>query len=134
MQVSIDNIPHTIILPLHRVVARGISPHDSFRTKFCSQCGFRYPCVSNICRYAAFGSLRPVVIRKNCANYVKQLVGDEFHYLLECPVFNDYRSRYLARYYCSNPNVITFKEAMSPQSKKTMKNLAYFCKEIINFL
>jgi PP-loop superfamily ATP-utilizing enzyme len=33
-----------------------------------------------------------------------------------------------------NPNVIKFKDAMSPQSKKKMKNLAYFCKEIINFL
>jgi hypothetical protein len=36
MQVSIDNIPHNIILPLHWVVARGISPGGGvlqFRTK-----------------------------------------------------------------------------------------------------
>jgi hypothetical protein len=65
---------------------------------------------------------------KLCKLCDKQLVGDEFHYLLECPVFNDYRTRYLGRYYySSNPmNVIKFKEAISPLSKKKMKNLAYF--------
>jgi hypothetical protein len=35
MQFSIDNLPHNIILPLHRIVARGVSPvapawHDSY--------------------------------------------------------------------------------------------------------
>jgi len=59
------------------------------------------------------------------------LVGDEFHYLLECPTFAAARLKYLGRYYCHNPSMIKFSSALRPTSIRKMIKLAQFCGHII---
>ena len=66
-----------------------------------------------------------------CKLCEKNDVGDEFHYLLECPVFKEERLKFLGRYFCHHPNMFKFSCAMRPISLKKLKNLAQFCRVIL---
>ena len=47
----------------------------------------------------------------------------DFHFILECKASIDIRKDYLGKYYTQRPNVIKFKEIMSTQKEKMLKNL-----------
>ena len=51
-------------------------------------------------------------------------IGDEFHYLLKCPVFSKERKKYISQNLTRHPNMITYKNIM--MSKDTMM-LAKVC-------
>lgn len=42
-----------------------------------------------------------------------QEIGDEYQYLLICPFCNEDRTKYIQRYFRTNPNIIKFKELMN---------------------
>ena len=53
-------------------------------------------------------------------------IEDEFHFLLECNLYNDLRVQYIKRYYWNRPNILRLKELMSTTNKKTIRNLSIY--------
>ena len=60
------------------------------------------------------------------------LVGDEFHYLLECNYFNDDRKNLLGDEYCVRPNVIKLKKLMNSKNVPVLRKLCHFIKIIFS--
>ena len=57
------------------------------------------------------------------------LIGDEYHLVLECEALKELRSNYISRFYYGHPNTHKFKCLMTSENKKTMLNNAKFVKE-----
>ena len=57
-------------------------------------------------------------------------IGDEFHYTLICPVFQQQRHHYLERQYLTNPNREKFSELMQSQNFTILRKLAKLFTEI----
>ena len=55
-----------------------------------------------------------------------QILDDEFHFILECPLYSNIRTLYAKRYYYTRPNMFKLTELMSSKSKKKLRNLAAF--------
>ena len=53
-------------------------------------------------------------------------LGDEFHYLFECPFFRTQRATYLPRYYYTLPNMHKMMQLFESPDTKEMLNLAKF--------
>ena len=51
---------------------------------------------------------------------------DEFHFLLECSLYNDLRKQYIKRYYWKRPNILKLKELMSTTNKRILSNLSLY--------
>ncbi|KAL4233737.1 hypothetical protein ACF0H5_008417 [Mactra antiquata] len=51
---------------------------------------------------------------------------DEFHFILECSIYTDYRKQHISKYYWQRPNIPKFVELMSSENKKTIINLSYY--------
>ena len=60
-------------------------------------------------------------------------IGDEFHFLLECPLLSDIRSKYISKYYFVRPNFYKFSQLLSIQNKSKLLNLSKFIKEGLCF-
>jgi hypothetical protein len=60
----------------------------------------------------------------------KGVIGDEFHYLLNCPRFNEQRISYLRNYYCHHPNVLKLNDIMTKADYQVIRKLAMFCNAI----
>ena len=60
-------------------------------------------------------------------------IGDEFHYILLCPVFQQQRQTYLEDQYLTDPNREKFSELMQSQIPSTLRRLAKFITEINYF-
>ena len=61
----------------------------------------------------------------------KNEIGDEFHYLFICPVFQEDHNRFLKEYYRKFPSMYKFIELMSTTNMKNFKKLAEFATIII---
>ena len=61
----------------------------------------------------------------------KNEIGDEFHYLFICSVFQENRKRLLKEYYRKFPGMYKFIELMSTSNMKNLKKLAEFATIII---
>ena len=59
---------------------------------------------------------------------IKNEIGDEFHYLFICPVFQEDRNRLLKEYY---RKLYKFIELMSTTNMKDLRKLAQFATIII---
>ena len=57
---------------------------------------------------------------------VCNVLEEEFHVLLECPLYTDLRKVYIHRYYWRHPNMIKFIELISSEHGKTLKQLSVF--------
>ena len=60
-------------------------------------------------------------------------VGDEFHYVLRCPFFQENRKKFVKRYYYCNPSALKMTQLFTHKNYKTMLNLAKFTKIIMDF-
>jgi hypothetical protein len=58
-----------------------------------------------------------------CSQCDKGEIGDEFHYLLKCPRFNEQRISYLKNY-CHHPNVLIFNDIMNKTDYQVIRKLA----------
>ena len=58
-------------------------------------------------------------------------IGDEYHYILNCPSFINERKNYIKKRFYERPNTIFFKEIMSSENGQSLINLCKFIK-IIN--
>ena len=63
-----------------------------------------------------------------CTNHQ---VGDEFHYLFECPSMSNDRDKYLTAQFGHRPNALTIASLFNTQKYSEMVNLAKFCKCIM---
>ena len=50
----------------------------------------------------------------------------EFHFILECAIYDGLRKTYIKRYYWQNPNMPNFIELLTSENSKIIKNLSYF--------
>ena len=60
-------------------------------------------------------------------------IGDEFHYILLCPVFQQQRQTYLEDQYLTDPDREKFSELMQSQNPSILRKLAKFITEINYF-
>lgn len=56
-------------------------------------------------------------------------IGDEFHFLLECPLLNDIRTKYIPKYYYTRPNFFKYSQLLSYHNAKISLKLSKFIKE-----
>ena len=63
---------------------------------------------------------------RKCSLCNKNDIGDEFHYLLVCPLFQEDRCNLLKPFYYQRPNILKFKSLMTSTNKKVLSNLAKF--------
>ena len=64
-----------------------------------------------------------------CENCDTNTLGDEFHFLLECPALNDLRKKYIPKFYWQRPNMICLQQLMSLNNQQKQINLLKFIKE-----
>ena len=55
-------------------------------------------------------------------------IGDEYHYLMICPIFEELRDEYLPVFYRNRPTTFKFHKLMKTENKKLLINLAKFIK------
>ena len=58
--------------------------------------------------------------------------GDEFHYILVCPAFENKRKLYIPSYFFNRPNVIKFRELFALKGKIRQRKLSEFVRIILN--
>jgi hypothetical protein len=63
---------------------------------------------------------------RHCTLCNNNTVGDEYHFLLDCPALTDARIKYLPKYYQYHINMIKFNDIMSTDSNKLLFRLAKF--------
>ena len=73
----------------------------------------------------------PINDRK-CSLCTLNDVGDEYHYLLQCPYFNTQRQLYIKPYYIRRPNMVKFCELNRSNNTSVTTKLSKFIKIIIN--
>ena len=63
-----------------------------------------------------------------------QRVGDEYHFLLECPELQEMRNEFLPPFIKKNPNMYKYQQLMSSQDGKVIIKLFKFIKGGFNHL
>ena len=64
-----------------------------------------------------------------CIKCTRSAIGDEFHYIFDCPFFEDQKNTYLPKYCQNNPSAPKFKSIMNDVNK--LRKLANFIKIIL---
>ena len=65
------------------------------------------------------------LIERKCP-FCTNLVGDEYHYALECSKFKDIRNKYIDKKYHARPSMYNFITLMQSKNKNELKNLSIF--------
>ena len=52
---------------------------------------------------------------------------DEFHFLLECPLYKDLRQKYVEKYYWTKRNMLKFIERITPQNETVITKCINVC-------
>lgn len=60
-------------------------------------------------------------------------VGDELHYVLKCPFFNQNRLIYIKQYFWKRPSTLKFSQLMTSTSPKQLLNLSKFVQSILKY-
>ena len=58
--------------------------------------------------------------------FICGVLEDEFHFILECPLYSDLRQNYIQRYYWQRANMPKLIQLMTAESVRVIKNLAMF--------
>ena len=65
----------------------------------------------------------PIDERK-CVNC--NILEDEFHFIIECDMYNDFRTRYIPKYYWKRPSMFKFVELVNTTNIKLLRNLSVY--------
>ena len=57
------------------------------------------------------------------------ILGDEFHHILECQIFLELRKNYIPKYYYTNPSMFKFVQLLLCKKKKIINNLCLYIKK-----
>ena len=94
-----------------------------------------------LCRFRCSNHRLPIVsgrysnIQRNmrlCNLCNNQSLGDEFHYLFECPFFANGRKSLLSRYFNKRPNPCKIVELFNSGNPKMRLSLVKFCQQIMH--
>jgi len=69
---------------------------------------------------------------RKCTNCIHD-IGDEFHYVCLCPIFNEDREKYLDRYTRTRPNMQKFINLINTENITKLRKLSIFCGKIMHF-
>ena len=58
-------------------------------------------------------------------------LGDEYHFLLKCPMFDHERKTFIKRYYVRNTNTFKLEQLMNTTNKVELFKLSKMCKTIL---
>ena len=95
--------------------------------------------VVELCRFRTANHKLPIEIgrwnntnRNNriCTHCNKNELGDEFHYILDCPFFEQDRNIYIPKYYYSRSNALKYKLLFSSKKKSELIKLSKFINRI----
>ena len=95
--------------------------------------------VVELCRFRTANHKLPIEIgrwnntnrnSRICTHCHKNELGDEFHYILDCPFFEQDRNIYIPKYYYSRPNVLKYKLLLSSKKKSELIKLSKFINHI----
>ena len=62
---------------------------------------------------------RTPVEERKCI-FCRNSLDDEFHFVIECPLYQDLRQEYIKRYFWTRPNMPKFIELLQSENKKTI--------------
>ena len=65
-----------------------------------------------------------------CTKCTMNTIGDEYHYILECPLFQSHRQNYISDHYYINPNMEKFSSLFQTNNDDDIKKLAKLINEI----
>ena len=65
-----------------------------------------------------------------CTKCTMNTIGDEYHYILECPLFQSHRQNYISDHYYLNPNIENFSSLFQTNNEDEIKKLAKLINEI----
>ena len=57
-----------------------------------------------------------------CTKCDNIIIGDEYHYIMECEHFSNFRNRFIATNLRERPNILKLKQIMSAYQKQILKN------------
>ena len=70
--------------------------------------------------------------QKFCNLCTGNMLGDEFHYLLECKYFIEERKKYLPKFYLRHVNTLKFQKLMSTENLQLLKQLSRFISIVLS--
>ena len=53
-------------------------------------------------------------------------IEDEYHFILQCPLYNDIRMKFIKTYYHKRPSVLKLTQLLTSQNNKELSNLGYY--------
>ena len=59
-----------------------------------------------------------------CTKCTINVIGDEYHYILQCPFFQHHRQRPLENHFYTNPNMEKFCRLFQSKNANTIRKLA----------
>ena len=67
---------------------------------------------------------------RKCELCQKNDIGDNFHYLLICPLFDSQRKLFIESYYYKRPNVLKYKELLNITNERKLRKLSLFMQHL----
>ena len=71
-----------------------------------------------------WGRNRVAITHRKC--HLCNILEDEYHFIFECPAYNEIRNQYIPRYYRIRPNMYKCTELLMTKSKSKIRNLACY--------
>ena len=53
-------------------------------------------------------------------------IEDEYHFILQCPLYNDIRIKFIKTYYHKRPSVLKLTQLLTSQNNKELSNLGHY--------
>ena len=95
--------------------------------------------IYTLCRFRTTNHRLPIetgrwngIERENrkCLKCNNNCIGDEYHYILECKLFENNRKKLIDKNLWQRPNILKFKEIMSCTNKFKLEKLCRFIRQI----
>ena len=77
------------------------------------------------------GNWNRTPLNERVCRHCRNKLGDEFHYLFECNLFEEDRKKYLKSYFYRHPNVFKLEKLINTDNKRELFNLILFVKKIV---
>ena len=72
------------------------------------------------------GRYQGVLNVNRVCKFCKDDIEDEFHFILKCPTYQNFRSKYIKSYYRTRPSVFKLVQLLSTENVKELCNLGKF--------
>jgi hypothetical protein len=97
----------------------------------------------NLCKFRICNTKLPIEVGRyqNVARYQRycklcnnNIIGDEYHFIMECSALQDCRKKYLSKYYYIRPNMLKFIQLMYSESNKILFRVSGFLSQTLIML